>query len=784
MPEPIKPAALKEDGTVDMASVQKKWMDVIERHERKRQSWVQRSEKIIKLYADADTSTKNSAQRKYCVLWANVQTKQSTLYAKEPKCVVSRCYQTPNQDVRDAVIALERVANTQIKNGGLHAAILSARTDRLLPGRGTIWHRLETKDDGAKVTYQCVRTEFVGYKDYGHGEGRTWEEIDCTWRRTYMTKEKLEERFGPDVMQRCGVSLDYAEKDAPDGERQASVYELWCKSRNSVYWLARTAREALEVGEPPLKLKGFFPHPKPVFATLTNEHCIPTPDYVYYQDQAEEITRLTKRIDKLTDCLKLVGFYPAGPSEEGRSEIERALMPGVENKMIPVPSWAAFAEKGGAAQIQYLPVKDVAFIIESCVKLRQQLLQDVDQITGINDIQRGETNPNETLGAQELKSQYGQVRTKDAKDDFVRFAKEACEIIAEIAAENFTDEELGRLASMPHVAIDKATGQPVMVGGKPQPAGWIKLLRNQFAREVLVDVETDSTIHPDEDAEKQRRVEMFDAVNKGFAPLVQMQELQPQLAASLVPVWGDTMLFMIRGFRAGRELEETIEEAVEKIKSQSQAMAQKAEQAPPPQDPAIVKATLDAKAKEQQQQIDGQTKQVEAVEKGKVEALKVQTAHTENMAKFALQHRELDEEANRHQRELTHQSQLQDKERTFKGEQSEKDRTAKQQSEAMKAKPTGGEEDDDMRIEVKLSPEAEQQMLQQAMAGKQAKTQNDEASAQLMLQLPQLMMQGAQAQIEAAQALKEAAVVMKAPKEVQVVNGKKRSVPVFEDAAQ
>lgn len=781
-------AAVTESGDTDMESVQKKWMGVVERHERKRQTWVQRAEKFLKVYADADSAPKQSAKRRYCVTWMNTQTRMPAVYSREPKCVVSRRYQTPSQDVREAVVGLERVTNIQIGDSKLHAAILSARLDRLIPGRGTIWLRYEGKDDGQAITEQKIVAEFVGFKDFGHGEGRVWEEIDCTWRKTYYTKDKLEDRFGEDVMARCGVSLDYAEKDAPDVERQATVYEIWCKSRNACYWLARTAKKALEVGEPPLKLKNFFPHPKPLYGTLTNESCIPTPDPTYYQDQENEINTLTRRIDNLTASLKLVGFYPAGPSNEGRAEIERALQPGFENKMIPVQSWAAFADKGGAGQIVWLPVKDVAFIIEACVKLRQQLLNDVDRISGTSDIMQGETDPNETLGAQQLKAQYGSQRLRDTKDDFVRFAKEACEIIAEVAAENFTAETLGRLAAMQpyqmtEPQVDPQTGQPVPNQPPPQPvidpntglpaeAGWIKLLRNQLAREVLIDVETDSTIHPDEDAEKQRRVELQDVVTKSFAPLLEMQQMNPQMAAVLAPMWGQTTLFTLRGFRAGREIEEVVEETVKKIEAMAQQMA--AKPAPPTPEEMKAKEVADKMAS------DERIRQVEAVEKGKVEITKATQAHTEKMAQFALKNRELDEEGQRHQRELTHQSQLQDRERTFKGEQADKDRSAKAQSEAAKAKP--GEDDEDMRIEVKLSPEAEKQMLDQAMAGKAAKTKNEEASAQLMLQLPQLMMQAAQGQLEAAQSLKEAARIMAAPKKLSVVNGEKVAVPVLEGA--
>jgi hypothetical protein len=70
--------------------------------------------------------------------------------------------------------------------------------------------------------------------------------------------------------------------------------------------------------------EGFFPCPKPAFGTLRPNSLIPIPDYVYYQDQAEEIDDLTDRIANLLDSLKLVGFYPAGPSTEGAEAIEIA----------------------------------------------------------------------------------------------------------------------------------------------------------------------------------------------------------------------------------------------------------------------------------------------------------------------------------------------------------------------------------------------------------------------------------------------------------------------------
>ncbi len=762
MPPAYKPAATKEDGSLDMAQVQRDWMQVIERHERKRQPWVQRAEKFLKVYADADSAPKQSAKRRYCVTWMNTQTRMPAVYAREPKCVVSRRYQTPEQSVRDAVVGLERVTNVQIGDSKLHAAIMNARLDRLIPGRGTIWIRYEGQDDGSQITEQKIHSEFVGFKDFGHGEGRVWEEVDCTWRKTYYTEGKLKERFGDDVMERCNVSLDFAEKDAPDAERQATVYEMWCKSRNACYWLARTAKEALEVGEPPLKLKGFFPHPKPLFATLTNASCIPTPDPTYYQDQEHEINTLTKRIDSLTASLKLVGFYPAGPSNDGsRPEIERALQPGFENKMIPVQSWAGFAEKGGAGSIQYLPVKDVAYIIESCVKLRQQLLNDVDRITGQSDIMQGETDPNETLGAQQLKAQYGSIRMRDIKDDFVRFAKEACEIIAEIAAENFTAETLGRLAALPpyemqQPQMDPQTGKPLPNQPEPQPvmdpetglpmeAGWIKLLRNQLARDVLIDVETDSTIHPDEDAEKQRRVELQEVVTKSFEPLIALQQVNPQLAAAIVPLWGQTTLFTLRGFRAGREIEEVVEEAVKQI----QGLAQQNAQQPPKPTPEEMKANEAKEKMASEERVRTQEAQI----KGQVEAQKAAQDHAQRMREFEVRERELAEEAQRHQRELAHKESLHGKEMSFKHEQSEKDRQSK-------------EKDGQMQLDFK---ERERKAANAPTEAQEQESANVQGLTQAVTEL--------------VQDIKQLTKVVKAPRKIVGTGANKRAVPDLEDAA-
>jgi hypothetical protein len=209
---------------------------------------------------------------------------------------------------------------------------------------------------------------------------------------------------------------------------------------------------------------------------------------------------------------------------------------------------------------------------------------------------------------------------RDTKDDFVRFAKEACEIVAEIVAEHFTAETLGKMASLPPYQMQpqqmalpgmggpqeqqQAPQQP-MIGpdGMPMQAAWVKLLRNQFARDVLVDVETDSTVQPDENAEKERRIEFATVMGQAMQPLLTINQLDPMVAKAVLPMIGDGITFVARGFRAGRELEERIEQTMTELQQivgmrAQQAMQPQQAQLPPP-DPRVEVMAKDVEVKSQ-----------------------------------------------------------------------------------------------------------------------------------------------------------------------------------------
>jgi hypothetical protein len=87
------------------------------------------------------------------------------------------------------------------------------------------------------------------------------------------------------------------------------------------------------------------------------------------------------------------------------------------------------------------------------------------------------------------------------------------------------------------------------------------LLKNNPLRRFRVDIETDSTVAGDESQEKQDRTTFIESMTKfveAWGPMVEQRE-------ELAPLAGQLLLFGVRAFRVGRELEEVIEETAEKM---------------------------------------------------------------------------------------------------------------------------------------------------------------------------------------------------------------------------
>lgn len=574
------------------------WLDAIVAAEKAFAPYQEKCDAIDKLYSNLEEKSKVKVDREFQMFWANLEVIKPSIYARPPQPVVVPRFKDLRELPRAASEILERTLSTNFDLDDIHGTMIMVRDDLAVNGRGCAWARYEVYnyDDGSAEEKVCY--DHIDRKDFLHEPARKWKEVGWVGRRSYLTLDEAIKRFATnpedgelvkdkfDIVKR----LEYREYKPEDGasydaEKKAAVWEIWSKKKQLVVWVSPGCQDVLDIQEPFLSLDGFFPCPKPAYATVQRGTLIPVPDFVYYKDQLEEINELTGRIAGLGNSLRMKGFYTNG--EEGLSgAIEKALKT-QDNSAILIPVAAhLMANQSLKDAVLWLPVQEVAITIKELVALRKEIISDVYQITGISDIMRGDTEASETLGAQQLKSQYGSIRIKERQSEMVRVARDMTRIGAEIIAENFQPQTLLTMSQMDmateagnqqkmaqiqqqyqSAALQaQMTGQPVPPPPQPKLPVTIEqvvnLLRQERTRPCVIDIETDSTITPDENAEKQRRTEFVTAIGGFIQQAFPLVQAMPQAA----PLATETLKFVAAGFRAGRQLEGAIEEFADQVK--------------------------------------------------------------------------------------------------------------------------------------------------------------------------------------------------------------------------
>lgn len=614
-----------------MAETQKKYdtqnyLNMMTMYDREFKRWEGRSEKIIKRYRDDRTQT--TSQSHYNILWANVQTLKAATFSRMPKPDVSRRFKDNDPVARVASLLIERALDFEITHSNdFHSTLTAAVYDRFLGGRGVAWIRYEpviettetesmesiSEDDlESETEEEYIKTEstpvdYVHWKDFGHEVARQWDEVTCVWRKVYMTRGMLRDRFPED---KFGDLADRIPLDSsPDDQKmkqtegvgkRALIVELWDKESKKVCWISMSLGKTLDEVDDPLELEDFWPCPKPLYATITNDSLVPVPDYTLYQDQANELDVLADRIKGLIDALKVRGVYDASTPE-----LARLFTEGDNNSLIPIKNFSAFAEKSGLrGSIDIVDITPIANALNNAYQAMGQVKQQIYDITGISDIIRGASNANETATAQQIKGQYATLRLKVFQDDVAMFASEILKIKAQIICQHFQPETILKIGGAENLSeTDKQ-----MI---PQA---LELIKNNATRTFRIEVATDSMLYADEQQEKSDRIEFMTATSGFVEKAVQAAQVAPQL----VPLMMDLLKFGVTGFRVGRTLEGEFDNLADQMK---QAQAKKDANPQPPQPtPEMMKAQADQQIAQQNAQIE----QMKAQQSAQTEQMKMQ----------------------------------------------------------------------------------------------------------------------------------------------------------------
>ena len=591
---------------------------------------------------EKDTIGKAGTKKRLNILYSNTETLKASLYARTAKPDVRQRH-TQQADKLGKTVAemMERLLTAASDCSEHDRAYRKGVQDMALPGRGVVKVCYEPElgvdpETGQEIiTDQEVEEEFVYYKDFLHSPSQCWEQVWWVAFRHRMTREDLRDnKFDDAETIPLNWTPDTTKKDreVSDDLKRAEVWEIWHKAKKERVYIVKGHPNVLRTDPDPYGLDDFYPMAEPIQAVTGNDTLVPSAYFQQYEDQADDLDEITARISILTKALRRRGVYNAGIKELKR------LAKASDNEFIPAEDWASFAASGGLKGA--FDTEDIAPIAQTIVALYEQkgqLMQAIYDTVGISDILRGgSTDPNETATAQALKSQNGSIRMKLAQRDVQRWVRDTLRIKAELVAEHFEPKTLLDMSGMKlptqaeiQAQLAQAQMEAMQTGQEFQPPeempltidDVVKVLRDDKLRSYHIDIETDSTVFEDAEAEKAGRTELLTAMS-GF--LQQWMPVAQMGGAPMVKLGFDMLSFGVRGFKAGRQLEDSLDEARASIE---QAAAQPPE--PPPPDPKVEGEKIKLQGVQMKAEAD--------MQKTQMDMQKSEAQHAMDMQKMALQ---------------------------------------------------------------------------------------------------------------------------------------------------
>lgn len=527
-----------------------KWLKKISKAEKNYKEYHELIKKIREYY-------KNEKNNKHNIFWSSIETLKPFLYFKQPKPYVERKEKTSDAVASTACQILEKALEWDLSQFDFDGVIKYVRNDFLLSGMGLCYEKytptfkkilqeVAVEKDGVLAVEQVqaeildsekVETLYIDPEDFIADSEKVgiWE--DCTWvaRRIHMTREDVVEQFGDKVKQFLIID------DEEDPKKDTKVYQIWDKTDRRILYITEDCPEFLRVDEDILKVDGFFPFPKPIFATTTNDSLIPVPDYSQIESMLKELDGITSRMSKIMQALKISGAY-----DNSFPELKNIL-----NKDITLVSLSDFKklrESGGiSGVIDFMPIEQYVASLQALAERRQDLTQQIYEITGVSDIMRGNSDPNETATAVTKKTNFGTLRNQDRQNDMQRFITDLLKIKAEMICEQFSPETLAGF-------VKNEDPNLVMQA--------IELLKTDKMRGMVLGIETDTSFNQSEDMQKIS--DAITLINTMITNAFQVVSAQPLL----LPLYRQMIETVVVTLPNARQYEPVIEQVFNQIQQQ------------------------------------------------------------------------------------------------------------------------------------------------------------------------------------------------------------------------
>lgn len=651
--------ALRKEGT--------KWLSRVEAAGKLEKEWMDDAEKAVKAFSGEVSSQSSSRSLgntyDFNILFANVETIVPAVINSPPAPDVRRRFGDDDPAAKDVSEIIERIIKVQVDDGKLQVELEGQAQDAFLAGRGVIRLRFKSdfvKDeaddledtaegetpsavddaadasgggaygagkadaslsdasgqavpDGAsaeRLANERIEFEAVSWRDYRHGPAKRWCERPWDAFRFCIPREDEDTAFDTATI---GLQTTDQEKKARgESDSDLTGWEIWCKSERKVYFVDDTG-VVLKTVDDPLGLTDFFCIATPVQPIELTGRLMPINPFVVYKKLADELDLTTKRINIITDKMRVRGWYPGDAGDLA------AMVAANDDEFVPIQNAEVWAANGGLqGAVAFWPIDKYVIVLKQLYEARDQTKAAIYEITGISDIVRGASKADETLGAQQIKTQWGSLRIQKMQRAMARGARDLFVMMSEIIPSKFSVETLEQMTGVQIkptqqdlTPVQPPPAPPMPPGAQPPPqlmqaqqaaqqaeaarqkklaklAGIQKLLSQRLSAMYRIDVESDSTIKADLSRQKAEAGEFLQAAGAYWAavgPLVQQGELSGEVAVEIFAA--NSRLFSL-----GKSVEDVLEKMVSDAKD-------KAENPPPPQpSPEQQKAEADAKARE------------------------------------------------------------------------------------------------------------------------------------------------------------------------------------------
>jgi len=581
-----------------------------------------------------------SNSSRFPLFWSCVRTIQPAFYSRTPVVVTEKAFKEMRDPVaRLAAIMYERLGKYAVKTSGFDRAMGLAVTHFIMsekatvrvvfdsaitstekrsyyqqvmpPAEGPDGHimsaqpyyvgedgqqydgELEQDEDGRyfsseveeSIDYLSCETEPWHYKDARHTpNARHQGELDWISFDTKLRRQEVADAFGDEVAEALTYSPMGSGREQDKGKEvkglpahYTTITEIWDLKKRKVYYLSDDYGQWLQHknnpgGDDPYKLKHFFPCAPFMLGTFGADDMFTRPAYVQLKDFIEQVHGAFDRLRRLILAMKKRGAYDS--QYAALAELNGI---GDEGQYIAVDGLEELLGKGRKIEeiLFFFPTKEIAEAVTQLKDAVNDLEQKVYDLWGIPDIYRGITDPNETLGAQQLKGKHMSVRFSVLQREVQRLARDTLEIICDLYLGKCPDNKLLDIMGFRYMSPEEQRDAPQA----------LQLLKDDEERCIRLEIETDSTITQNMNADIEQKNYLAKTVFEGIGAL---KDINP----AFMPVAAHAVELGIKSLQQGKLLEGELEQAIE-------GMKQAAANPQPQPDPQMVKVQAQMQLEQQ-----------------------------------------------------------------------------------------------------------------------------------------------------------------------------------------